>query len=172
MQKFIAATSDPFFAEVWYHDSCRKKYLKPIYDAQYKADEGNLRNINEKDIEQNFINYVNDTIIEDKEPKDFEKSLQGISRYVGEFCFFRTIKCDCMKELLRKKFSEDIGFHSQIRKNKSEIVYSRKKGNTYYEAILNGSEISDQRITRSCFEKCLNTKLLKTVYLFSIQTAV
>ena len=28
---------------------------KPIYDAQYKADEGNLQNVTEKDIEQNFI---------------------------------------------------------------------------------------------------------------------
>ena len=60
MQKFIDATADQFSAEVWYHDSCRKKYILSLFTMLSKADEGNLQNVNEKDIEQNFINYIND----------------------------------------------------------------------------------------------------------------
>ena len=32
LQTCIDATSDPFSTEIWYHESCRKKYIKPIYE--------------------------------------------------------------------------------------------------------------------------------------------
>ena len=59
------------------------------------------------------------------------------------FGFFKTIKSDRMKDLLISHFSEKIGFHPQIQRNKSDIVYSTEKGKTYFEAIINGSEITD-----------------------------
>ena len=71
LQTCVDSTPDPFSTEIWYHDSCRKEYLRPIYEAQNKSNERNLQNVNEKHVEQNFMNYVSDTIVDDEEPKSF-----------------------------------------------------------------------------------------------------
>ena len=146
LQRCVDATPDPFSAEIWYHDSCRKTYLRPIYEAGDTTGERNLQNVSEKDIEQNFIKYVNDTIIDDEEPRTLKRLCKDYKDILENFGFFRDIKSDRMKDLLMYQFGESIGFHSRIQRNQSEIVYSRDKGKTYYEAILNGSEITDAEL--------------------------
>ena len=68
LQTCVNSISDPFSTEIWYHDYCRKKYLRPIYSTD-ETSEQNMQNVTEKDVEQNFINYVNETIVNDEEPR-------------------------------------------------------------------------------------------------------
>ena len=56
LQTYVNSISYPFPREIWYHDSCPKKHLLPIYSTD-ETSEGKLQNASEKDMEQNFINY-------------------------------------------------------------------------------------------------------------------
>ena len=58
LQTCVNSMSNPFSTEIWYHDSCRKKYFRTIYSTD-ETNEQNLQNVTEKDAEQNLINYVN-----------------------------------------------------------------------------------------------------------------
>ena len=167
IQTFIEATTDPFSTEVWYHDSCRKMYIKPVYNTLYtikpvyntlytikpvyntlytSAEREDLQNVSENEIEQNFINYISTTILDDEEPKTLKCLCKEYTDMLLNFGFFKTIKSDRMKDLLICNFGEKIGFHPQIQRNKSDIVYSTEKGKTYFEAIINGSEITDAEL--------------------------
>ena len=68
LQTCVNSISDPFSTEIWYHDSCRKECLRPIFSTD-ETSERNLQDVTEKDVEQNFINYVNETIVNDEEPR-------------------------------------------------------------------------------------------------------
>ena len=85
IQTFIEATTDPFLTEVWYHDSCRKMYIKPVYNTLYtSAEREDLQNVSEKEIKQNFINYISQTILDDEEPKTLKcLCKEYIYRYVS-----------------------------------------------------------------------------------------
>ena len=68
LQTCVNSISDQFSTEIWYYDSCRKRYLWPIYSTD-ETSERNFQNVTEKDVEQNNINYVNKAIISDEEPR-------------------------------------------------------------------------------------------------------
>ena len=139
LQTCVDSTPNPFSTEIWYHGSCRK-------EAQSKSNERNLQNVTEKDVEQNFMNYVSDTIVADEEPKTLKSLCNDFKVRLENFGFFRNIKSDRLKELLIHNFGGRIGFHSRVQRNQSDIVYSRNKGKTYFEAILNGSEVTDAEL--------------------------
>ena len=109
------ATTDPFSTEVWYHDSCRKMYIKPVYNTLYtSAEREDFQNVSEKEIEQNFINYISTTILDDEEPKTLKCLCKEYTDMLLNFGFFKTIKSDRMKDLLICNFGEKIGFYPQI----------------------------------------------------------
>ena len=67
LQTCVNSIYNPFSTEIWCYDSCGKKYLQPIY-SNNETIERNLQNVTEKDVKQNFINYVNETIVNDEKP--------------------------------------------------------------------------------------------------------
>ena len=145
LQTCVNSISDPFSTEIWYHDSYRKKYLRPIYSAD-ETSERKLQNVTEKDVEQNFISYVNETIFNDQEPWTLKNLCKDYSNMLEKFGLYKTVKSDRIKSLLILHFGDAISFHTRNERNKSTIVYNRRTGQTYYEAVLNGSEVTDENI--------------------------
>ena len=114
LQGCIDATSDPFSTEIWYHESCRKKYIKPIYEPVHTTSERNLQTVAEKDVEQNFINFVNEMVLNEEEPKSLKSLCKEYAEMLENFGFFKCVKSDRIKDLLINNFGEKIGFHSRI----------------------------------------------------------
>ena len=145
LQTCVNSISDPFSTEIWYHDSCRKECLRPIFSTD-ETSERNLQNVTEKDVEQNLINYVNETIVNDEEPRTLKNLCKDYSNMLENFGLYKTVKSDHIKDLLILHFGDAIGFRTRHERNKSAIVYSRRTGQTYYEAVLNGSEVTNEYI--------------------------
>ena len=137
IQKFIDATTDPFATEVWYHDNCQKNHIRPAYGSSENSD---LQNVSEKEVEQRFVNYISETIIEEREPKTLKFLCKQYEDMLLNFGYFKVIKSDRIKELLMLNFADKVGFHQRMQRNKSEIVYSTDNGRNYHEAMINGSE--------------------------------
>ena len=150
--------SNPFSTEIWYHDSCRKKYFRTIYSTD-ETSEQNLQNVTEKDVEQNFINYVNETVVNDEEPQTLKGLCKDYSNMLENFGLYKTMKSDRIKDLLILHGGDAIGFHARHERNESAIVYSRRTGQTYYEAVPNGSEVTDEDILSiACNRLRINVK--------------
>ena len=90
-----------------------------------------VNDVTKKDVEQNFINHVNETIVNDEEPRTLKNLCKDYSNMLENFRLYKTVK------------SDTIGFHTRHQRNKRAFVYSRRTGQTYYEAVLNGLEIAD-----------------------------
>ena len=144
IQKFIDTTTDPFATEAWYHDNCRKKYAGPTYGNSDKN--SNLQNVNGKEVEQRFLSYISKTVFEEKEPKTLKSLCKWYQDFLLNFGYYKLIKSDRMKELLLLHFGEKIRVHQRIQKNKSEIVYSTENNSKCYEAVINGSEITNEEL--------------------------
>ena len=145
LQTFVDSTPDPFATEVWYHDKCRKKYFRPLYQEESR-NEHNMTSVTEKDIHQNFINYVSKTIIENEEPQTLKQLCKYYSDMLENFGSFKIVKSDRLKDMLIQHLGEKIGFHSRPHTNRSDIVFNKTEGKTYYEAILQGSEVTDDEL--------------------------
>ena len=48
----------------------------------------------EKDVEQNFINYVNETIVNDEEPRTLKNPCKDYSNMLENFGLYETVKSD------------------------------------------------------------------------------
>ena len=83
--------SNPFSTEIWYHDSCRKKYFRTIYSTD-ETSEQNLQNVTEKDVEQNFSNYVNEAVVNDEEPRTLKGLCKDYSNMLENFGLYKTMK--------------------------------------------------------------------------------
>ena len=95
----------------------------------------------EKDAEHNFINYVNETIVNNKQPKTLKNLYKDYSNMLGKLVLYKTIKSNHIKDLLTLHFGYIIGFYTRHERNKNAIVYGRKIGQTYCKAVRNGSEV-------------------------------
>ena len=121
LQTCVNSISDPFSTEIWYHDYCRKKYLQPIYstieiegrarsssfylyDSTDETSERNLQNMTEKNVEQNFINYVNETIFNNEELRALKNLCKSYSNMLENFGFYKTVKSNRIKDLLIRHF--------------------------------------------------------------------
>ena len=104
-------------------------------------------------MEQNFINYVNETIVNDEEPRTLKNLCKDYSNMLENFGLYKTVKSDRIKDLMILHFGDAIGFHTRHERNKSAIVYSRRTGQTYYEAVLNGSEVTDEDILSIAYNR-------------------
>ena len=140
LQKCVNSISEPFSTEIWYHDFYGKKYLRPMYSSD-ETSELNLQNVTEKDAEQNLINYVNETIANDEEPKTLKNLCKDYSNMLGKFVLYKIVKSNRIKDLLILHFGDRIGFYTRHERNKSTIVYGGKIGQTYCKAVRNGSEV-------------------------------
>ena len=103
LQTCVNSISDPFSTEIWCHDYCRKKYLQPIYSTD-ETSERNLQNMTEKNVEQNFINYVNETIFNNEELRALKNLCKSYSNMLENFGFYKTVKSDRIKDLLIRHF--------------------------------------------------------------------
>ena len=68
LQTCVNSLSDSFSTEIYIMILVKKKYLWHIYSTD-ETIKWNLQNVTEKYVEQNFISYVNETIVNDKEPR-------------------------------------------------------------------------------------------------------
>ena len=69
------------------------------------------------------------------------------------------MKSDGIKDMLILHFGDAIGFHTRHESKKSAIVYSRRTGQTYYETVLNGSEVTDEDVLSiACNRLRINNK--------------
>ena len=103
LQTCVNSISDPFSTEIWYHDYCRKKCLQPIYSTD-ETSERNLENMNEKNVEQNFISYVNETIFDNEELRALKNLCKSNSNMLENFGLYKTVKSDRIKDLLIRHF--------------------------------------------------------------------
>ena len=87
----------PIHSPQKHDDSCRKKYLRPIYGID-ETSERNLQNVTEKDVEQKFINYVNETIVSDEEPRTLKNLCKDYSNMLENFGLYKTMKSDRIKD--------------------------------------------------------------------------
>ena len=75
------------------------------------------------------------------------------------FALYKSIKSDRVKDLLILHFGDTIGFHARHERNRSVIVYSRRTGQTYYEAVLNVSQVTVEYILSiTCNQLGINIK--------------
>ena len=102
-----------------------------------------VKDVTAKDVEQSFINHVNETIANDEEPRTLKNLCKDYSNMLENFGLYKTVKSDLIKDLLILHFGDTIGFHTRHQRNKRAFVYSRRTGQTYYEAVLNGLEVAD-----------------------------
>ena len=68
------------------------------------------------------------------------------SNTLENFGLYKTIKSDCTRDFLILHFEDTVGFHARRERNKSADVYNRRTGQTYQEAVLSGSEVTDEDI--------------------------
>ena len=78
LQTCVNSISNQFSTEIWYHDSCGKKCFRTIYSTD-ETSEQNFQNLTEKDVEQNFINYVNEGVVNDEEPRTLKSLCKDYS---------------------------------------------------------------------------------------------
>ena len=125
MVAFINSISDPFATEIYYHEFCWKKYLRPIYDTS-DLKTIHLQNIRLPEINQIFFEHVRNVIIELNEPRTLKSLLldyQNITKNFG--ISIENMKTSKVKELIQETFGEEIGFHERYHKNESIIVFKR-----------------------------------------------
>ena len=123
MVTFINSTSDPFATEIYYHESCWKKYLRPTYDTS-DLKTIHLQNIRLTGINQIFLEHVRNVIIELHEPRTLTSLLldyQNITKNFG--ISIDNMKSSKVKELIQETFGEEIGFHESYHNNESTIVF-------------------------------------------------
>ena len=79
-----------------------------------ETSERNIQHMTEKDMEQNFINYqsIVKTIVNHEEPQTLKNLCKEYSNILESFGLYRTVKSDCIKELLIFHFGDTIGFHT------------------------------------------------------------
>ena len=84
-------------------------------------------------MEQNFISYVNETIVNDEELRTLKNLCKDYSNsnMLENFALYKDVKSDGIKDLLILHLGNAIGFHTRHARNKSEIVYSRRTDQTY-----------------------------------------
>ena len=134
------------------------KNISNLYSTD-ETSEQNLQNVTEKDVEQNFINYVNETIVNEEEPPNLKNLCKEYSNILENFGLYKTIKSNCIEDLLILHFGDTIGFHTIHQRNKGAVVYSRRTGQTYYNAVINGSEVTDKEILSiACKQLQINIK--------------
>ena len=67
-----------------------------------ETSERNIQHMTEKDMEQNFINYqsIVKTIVNHEEPQTLKNLCKEYSNILESFGLYKTVKSDCIKELL------------------------------------------------------------------------
>ena len=60
------------------------------------------------------------------------------------------IKSSKVKQIIKDKFCDNIGFHNRYIKNESTIVYDTSDGGSYIEAALYSWSISDEQLLHTC----------------------
>ena len=137
--KVIDATPDPFAAEIRYHLSCWKKYVKPVYTTDNLSSEQiHLQNIQRQEVKLMFTKHVKTAIFDNGKPRTLKGLLQDYTKLLQNFGLEGSgVKSSTIKEILLAEFGSKIGFHDRFHKNKSTIVYDKDAGGSYVEAAIN-----------------------------------
>ena len=159
LDTLIAAIPDAqtaFGIEIRYHHDCWLKYIN------YKKEPSDLESIrlqgvSLKEAQKIFLKYVKQVVFEDHEVRTVHGLLNEYIRIANNHGHYGKIKSSYIKDLLVKKFGQNIGFHERQQKNKSEVVFDTMAASSYVEATLSSLGISDEQLTRN-FAARLNSE--------------
>ena len=143
----IAATPDPFATEIYYHRSCWKRKVKPVYDTNASTSVNFVQNIRTSEVHQLFLNHVSKVIFELDEPRTLTGLLMDYKSIATNFGFatddYTTAQ---VKSIIVKEFKDRIGFHKRFQRNQSIIVYNITSGGNYVETAIHSWGVSDEQL--------------------------
>ena len=144
------AADDPYALEIRYHSKC---WLKFVWKNRKMSDDDKvplMQDVTLREAQTIFFDHIRSVIFQEHELRSLQSLLHDYKSIISRYGFPTDgVKSSYIKNILSRKFQNNIGFHSRSQKNQSDLVYDTQGGGSYIEAAITSMGVSDEQLVRN-----------------------